>query len=79
MTKDELVELISTALGDDNVNEDSSMENTDAWDSLGHLSLLTAIDNRLQGSAASISGLASATSVPAIAQLLIENKLLDSQ
>ncbi len=79
MTKAELMQIISEALEDDNVTEESSMDNTEAWDSLGHLSILTSIDAHLQGSAASITGLASASSVSEIAQLLEEHLLIEKQ
>ena len=41
--------IIKNALmSDDVINEDSNTENTEEWDSLGHLSILSALDKEFQ-------------------------------
>lgn len=77
MTKNDLLELVALALDLDEVDESASMNNLDDWDSLGHLSILTSLDKKLQGKASSISGLASATSISSIITLLKDNNLID--
>jgi acyl carrier protein len=46
------------------------------WDSMGHLSILVALDTRLGGKVAQIEEMASANSVEAIRDLLKRNQLL---
>lgn len=77
MIKNELFLLIKDALdAEGEVDMDSSADNISEWDSLGHLSVLTALDNATDGKAASISDLADATSVTAIVEILEVNGLL---
>ena len=52
------------------------MDNLDEWDSLGHLSILSAIDQELDGKASKLSALAGATSVSSIIIILEENNLM---
>ena len=77
MIKNELFLLIKDALdAEGEVDMDSSADSIPEWDSLGHLSVLTALDNATDGKAASISDLADATSVTAIVEILEVNGLL---
>lgn len=46
------------------------------WDSMGHLSILVALDTRLGGKVAQIDEMATANSVRAIADLLKRHQLL---
>lgn len=46
------------------------------WDSMGHLSILVALDTRLEGKVAQIEEMAGANSVRAISDLLRRNNLL---
>ena len=73
----ELMEVIAYALDVEVVDVDSSMESLEEWDSLGHLSILTAIDKKLEGRASTLSELASATSVASIISALEKNSLID--
>ena len=52
------------------------MDNLDEWDSLGHLSILSAIDQELDGKASKLTALAAATSVSNIIIILEENNLI---
>jgi acyl carrier protein len=76
MNKQDLFEIISKALEVDSIDENSSMDNLDEWDSLGHLSILSAIDQKLDGKASKLSALAAATSVEKIIIILEENNLI---
>ena len=60
----------------DQLSAESSMQNQPAWDSLGHLNLLVALDKRFSGRVANISELAKATSVREIAEILQRHGLL---
>jgi acyl carrier protein len=75
-TKQQVLKLIATALDVGQVDEDSSAVNQPSWDSLGHLNVLTALDQATGGKAAEIEELAEATSVRAILDLLQRNGLL---
>ena len=52
------------------------MSDFEEWDSFGHLSLLTAIDTKLDGEVAKISEMSSADSVSKILELLKLHKLV---
>ena len=56
---DQLKEIISNSLGIEaaKVNEDSGMLNIMEWDSLGHLSILNAIDSFFDGKLGDLSEL----------------------
>jgi len=45
------------------------------WDSLGHLSILVKLDERLEGKCSSISELSTSTSITAIKEVLKSNNL----
>ena len=51
----------------------SSSENTEQWDSLNHLGILISLDKSLDGQAAKIPELATATSIKEIVTLLNKN------
>ena len=76
MNKDDLLSLIKNALEVEHIDLSSSMDTIEEWDSLGHLSILSAIDERLDGKASDISDLASATSVEKIINILEKNSLM---
>ena len=52
---------------------DSSAETVEEWDSLGHISILSALDEATDGKSADIVELTQATSVREINDLLKEN------
>ena len=76
MDKQDIRSIIADALGKVSVNDDNSMDNTEEWDSLGHLSILSAIDNALDGKASDLTDLANADSVGKIIKILESNKLI---
>ncbi len=76
--KNNLISLIKEAIdADDEITLDSSMENVPEWDSLGHLSILTALDDATEGKASSISDLGDASSVSEIISILDGESLID--
>ena len=77
MKRKDLFKIISSALEVDSIDQNSSMENIEEWDSLGHLSILSAIDESLNGKVSDLSELASATSINKIINVLEENNLIE--
>lgn len=77
MNQDDLCILIKEALdADDNIDINSSSDNIPEWDSLGHLSVLTALDDATGGKASSLSDLSEATSVSKILDILKSNEII---
>ena len=76
--KNEILEIISKALEVDNkkIDFDSSVENVDEWDSLGHLSILVSLDKKFNGNLAGIKEMASVDSVKSIFKILENNNLI---
>ncbi len=58
------------------INDESSGDNMEAWDSLGHLSILVLLDKRVNGKASKISNLAVATSVQNISKILVDEGMM---
>ena len=78
-SEQEIMEIISRALNlkDRNVlTSDNSIDNTEEWDSLGHLSILSALDNFYHGKIAQIREMAKADSVAKILQILRKHSFL---
>jgi acyl carrier protein len=73
MKKEDIINIIKDALMVDNITIESSVDNVEEWDSLGHLSILVELDKEFDGRLASISDLATADSVEKII-LTLENK-----
>ena len=77
MTRDDLCALVKDALDtDDAVDMNSSAENLAEWDSLGHLSVLTALDEATGGKAASFTDLGEANSIAAIVGILESQNII---
>ena len=77
MTKDELFLLIKDALDADNeIDINASADNIPEWDSLGHLSVLTALDDATDGKASSLTDLSNATSVTEIVNILEAQEII---
>jgi|TARA_B110000305_G_scaffold53294_1_gene58575 acyl carrier protein len=77
MTKDELFLLIKDALDADNeIDINASADNIPEWDSLGHLSVLTALDDATDGKASSLTDLSDATSVTEIVNILEAQEII---
>ena len=79
MTVDDLKKLIADALevAPADVDDESSTETLEVWDSLGHINVLVALDAALDGKVAGIEGMKQAYSVPKLVALLREQALLD--
>tara|TARA_B110000003_G_C16654248_1_gene535669 strand:- start:3342 stop:3590 length:249 start_codon:yes stop_codon:yes gene_type:complete len=78
ITNEELITLITDALdADDTITLDSSMDNIPEWDSLGHLSILTSLDQATEGKASGVSDLGDTSSVNEIISILKSENLID--
>lgn len=58
------------------VTDEASMETLSEWDSFGHLNILVALHKKFEGKTKEIPGLAKATSVKKLAELIREKGLL---
>ena len=78
MKIEELYEIIATALEIESkkIHIGTVAEDLEEWDSLGHLSILVAVDEKLSGQISNIEEFAVADSVEKIVNLLKVNKLL---
>lgn len=77
ISKDNLLRLIATSLEVESVSQNSNILNTDEWDSLSQLAILTDLDNALHGKVSDIEGIANAESVIEIINLLNKNSLIE--
>ena len=77
LTKNQMLNIISNYLEVENISMDSTILNTDEWDSLSQLAILTDLDNALDGKVTDIEGIANAESVNEIFNLLNENSLIE--
>jgi acyl carrier protein len=79
MNKEDIKKLIGKALEVDakKIDDNSSSANVDNWDSLGHLSILVALDKKFNGKISSISSFSTADSIEKIVIELRKNKLID--
>tara|TARA_B100000035_G_C20633230_1_gene393288 strand:- start:115 stop:354 length:240 start_codon:yes stop_codon:yes gene_type:complete len=76
INKNQLIEIVCKALENDEVTFDSSIYDIDEWDSLSQLSILTELDDALDGKVADIDGIANTQSVSEIYDLLKKNSLI---
>jgi acyl carrier protein len=79
MNKEDIKKLIGKALEVDakKIDDNSSSANVDNWDSLGHLSILVALDKKFNGKISSIPSFSTADSIEKIVIELKKNKLID--
>jgi acyl carrier protein len=70
MNKSKVIEILKTALEIEDLNENDSSESIEEWDSLGQLSILSALDKETKGKASSVKGLAEMFSVEEIIRAL---------
>tara|TARA_B100000768_G_C11236417_1_gene357455 strand:+ start:497 stop:739 length:243 start_codon:yes stop_codon:yes gene_type:complete len=79
MKLSELIEKVEGALELDagSVSMESSSENIEDWDSLGHITILGMLDDATDGASADIVDLTQATSMAEIVQIMADNGLLD--
>lgn len=78
MTDNDVLEVIRQALNPKNaqITFDSSMDNVEEWDSLGHLGILVALDKVFDKKVGKIKEMAAADSVTKVLQLLKDNSLM---
>ena len=76
MKKQDIVNIIADALNVDGVTIGSSADNLEEWDSLGHLSILVALDKEFDGKLASVSDMATANSIEKIILILEKNNFI---
>ena len=74
----EVIDIIEEVLevSSGTISFDTVAESIEEWDSLGHLGILTALNDLFEGRVADISEVAEATSVPKILDILKKYSLL---
>ncbi len=74
----DILNIIQSALNlkNKNITINSSVNDVAEWDSLGHLSVLTALDKFFEGKVGRIKEIAAADSVKKIIQILKDNQLM---
>lgn len=79
MNLEDLKRIVADALAvlPGEIGDDASTETLEAWDSLGHVAIIVALDEALDGRVAAIDGIRKAYSLPALVGLLRERRLLD--
>lgn len=77
MDQKKFLNIISTALKikSNKISFKMKLGDIEEWDSIGHLSILSAIDKATKGKSANIKGLGNQNSVRKIWQVLVKNKL----
>ena len=74
--EEEIIGIIAKSLEVGEININSSVENTEEWDSLGHMSILVSLDKRFNGEVAGIKKMANIDSVKSILNVLKNNNLI---
>ena len=74
MNKDELKKLIKKSLKIKKIDTKTSSGNTPEWDSLGHLSVLSALDKTTKGKTSKLN-LSQADSFTKLFKILKKNKI----
>ena len=64
-----VVSLVASVFPEEEITEESSMFDTDSWDSLGHMRVIIALNEEM-GIELSPSHIAEATSIEAIVQII---------
>jgi len=79
MKSSELFDKIADALEEDPgaITLESSSENIEGWDSLGHITILGMLNDATDGASADLVDLTQATSVGEIVKILSDNGILD--
>ncbi|MDB4827221.1 hypothetical protein OAI08_10110 [Gammaproteobacteria bacterium] len=62
---------------DGTLTKDSALGDVEAWDSLGHLSILSALDELFEGKVGSINEMATSDSIKKILNALRNNSLIE--
>jgi len=77
MKENELIQLIKKSLKTkQKIDINSKSNNIEEWDSIGHLILLSNLDEKLKGATSNIADIATADSVKKIISILKKNKLI---
>jgi acyl carrier protein len=78
ITEETILDIMHNALKlkEKRLTVNSTMQDIEEWDSLGHLSILVALDKFFNGKISGIKELASADSIRKILQILKENSLM---
>ena len=78
MTLEKIYNTIETALElqHGQITAESSTKNTPGWDSIGHISILVALDKLFDGKAAAVQELGTASSVNSICEILKNNSII---
>ncbi len=78
ITEDDVLRTIEVALQvrPGSLGLDATAENVEGWDSLGHLSILAALDKIFEGKVADISEIADVNSVSKIFAVLRQHSLI---
>jgi len=78
ISKKEIFQIVAKSLqvSEKKIDEKVSFNNFQEWDSMSHLNILIALDQKLSGKAQKIKELSEAYSVKKIIQILNKKKLL---
>lgn len=78
VSENEVLEVIKNALNikGGGLTLESSIEDVEEWDSLGHLGILSALDKFFEGKIASIKEIAAVDSIQKILRILKNNSLI---
>ena len=79
MTLDELYIILEESLTIDKseITDETSTENVPGWDSLGHITLLSELDDKTDGKTSDLPELANVSSVKSLVKILKDNNLLE--
>jgi hypothetical protein len=76
MTENELLEKLRIAIADPKLNLGSTTDNTENWDSLGQLSIITTLSRLSAGKTDLIVGIEDIKSIEALIALLKVNNII---
>ena len=72
---DKIIDLIKSALDEQAINIESNTETVASWDSLGHLSILSALDEATNGKVSELRDFNDVSSVAQIVKLFEHHNL----
>lgn len=75
LTEKKVLEIISKILKT-KITINASINNTENWDSIGHLEILASLDKLSKGKISKINEISNATSVKSIIKILKKKKIL---
>ena len=77
MKVEDLLNGIRNALDNNNIDENSDNENTPEWDSLGHITILSCVDNMTAGASNKIDGMGQISSIKQVIDLLKAHNIIE--